>query len=140
MKNPFGKSPLVIVLNVLGALLLVGIFAILFSLPQLDDEVAERTKPHIAMMLLGDREEAGWNHQQYIGASAAARRAGIDLTVIDKVASDGQDAQQLLQENGSVFSGPITDTTGELRVAAGETLSDDVLINLSWYAEGVQFL
>ncbi len=63
-----------------------------------NDGSAQRAKPRVAMLLLGDRGEAGWNHQQYLGASAAARRAGVDLTVIDKVASEERDAQQLLQE------------------------------------------
>ena len=36
------------------------------------------------------------------------------------------------------FSGPIKDTAGTVRVAAGKTLSEDELWTMKWYAEGVQ--
>jgi len=36
------------------------------------------------------------------------------------------------------FSGPIYDQAGELRVAEGETIDDDVLAGMDWYVEGVQ--
>ena len=37
-----------------------------------------------------------------------------------------------------VFYGPITDNEGKLRVAKGESMSDDVLLNhFDWYVEGV---
>ena len=47
--------------------------------------------------------------------------------------------EQRIRENGSVFTGPIYDTDGVLRVADGEMLSDAALIHLDWYAEGVEF-
>jgi basic membrane protein A and related proteins len=42
--------------------------------------------------------------------------------------------------DGSVhpFTGPIHDQAGELRVAEGETIDDDVLAGMDWYVEGVQ--
>jgi simple sugar transport system substrate-binding protein len=36
------------------------------------------------------------------------------------------------------FTGPIMDQEGELRVKGGEVLSDDVLLSMDWYVEGVQ--
>lgn len=36
------------------------------------------------------------------------------------------------------FTGPIMDQEGELRVKDGEVLSDDVLLSMDWYVEGVQ--
>jgi simple sugar transport system substrate-binding protein len=36
------------------------------------------------------------------------------------------------------FTGPINDQDGKERVAAGETLTDDVLLAMDWYVEGVQ--
>ncbi|MGI9310168.1 MAG: BMP family ABC transporter substrate-binding protein [bacterium] len=36
------------------------------------------------------------------------------------------------------FAGPIRNQDGEVAVAAGETLSDDDLLRMDWYVEGVQ--
>ena len=51
-----------------------------------------------------------------------------------------QAEESRLRENGSVFSDEIYDRDGMLRLRAGESLSDAALINLDWYAEGVDFL
>jgi basic membrane protein A len=37
-----------------------------------------------------------------------------------------------------IFAGPITDTTGALRVKEGETISDTDLLKMDWYVKGVQ--
>ena len=36
------------------------------------------------------------------------------------------------------FAGPITDQAGELRVPEGEALTDEQLLSMDWYVEGVQ--
>jgi simple sugar transport system substrate-binding protein len=36
------------------------------------------------------------------------------------------------------FAGPITDNAGEVRVAEGEQLTDEQLLSMDWYVEGVQ--
>ncbi len=38
----------------------------------------------------------------------------------------------------SAFSGPIVDNAGVTRLAAGATLTDDDLLKMDWYVEGVQ--
>ena len=66
--------------------------------------------------------------------------SGFSQRVSDEARVRVMVEEQRLRENGSVFSGPIYDTDGVLRVAEGETLSDAALIHLDWYAEGVEFL
>ena len=65
--------------------------------------------------------------------------SGFSQRVSDEARVRVMVEEQRLRENGSVFSGPIYDTDGVLRVAEGETLSDAALIHLDWYAEGVEF-
>ncbi len=38
----------------------------------------------------------------------------------------------------NIFTGPIYDQAGELRVPEGETLSDADLLSMDWYVQGVQ--
>ena len=35
------------------------------------------------------------------------------------------------------FTGPIKNQAGEEKVAAGETMSDEALLTMDWYVEGV---
>ena len=65
---------------------------------------------------------------------------GFSPRVSEEARSRVEAEEQRLRENGSVFSGAIYDTEGNLRVAEGESLSDAALIHLDWYAEGVEFL
>ena len=48
-------------------------------------------------------------------------------------------ANARLREGGfDVFYGPIRDNTGRLRVEAGESMTDDEMLNhFDWYVEGV---
>ena len=51
-----------------------------------------------------------------------------------------QMTQQLNDGEFDVFYGPIRDTTGTLRVPAGENLTDHELFDqMGWYVEGVVF-
>ncbi len=36
------------------------------------------------------------------------------------------------------FAGPVKDQSGKVVVAAGKTLSDQELLSMDWYVEGVQ--
>ncbi len=64
---------------------------------------------------------------------------GFSLRVSEEARARVMVEEQRIRENGSVFTGPIYDTDGVLRVADGEMLSDAALIHLDWYAEGVEF-
>ncbi len=59
-----------------------------------------------------------------------------------KVPADVQAAAEAVKEgqaDGSfhIFTGPINDHTGAQRVAEGETLTDEQLLTMDWYVEGV---
>jgi basic membrane protein A and related proteins len=36
-----------------------------------------------------------------------------------------------------VFWGPVKDQSGKLRIAAGENATDEVLLGMNWFVEGV---
>ena len=46
--------------------------------------------------------------------------------------------QELIDGNRRVFDGPVHNQAGDLMVPEGETLSDEKLLQLEWYVEGVQ--
>lgn len=61
----------------------------------------------------------------------------------DAIPADVQEEARAVEEgikSGALhpFTGPINDQDGKERVAAGETLTDDVLLAMDWYVEGVQ--
>jgi basic membrane protein A len=45
--------------------------------------------------------------------------------------------QQMITGHFDVFWGPITDQTGQVRIAAGEKPVDDVLLRMDWFVEGI---
>jgi basic membrane protein A len=45
--------------------------------------------------------------------------------------------QKILSGEWDVFHGPIKDQNGEIRVAEGERLTDEEMLSLSWYVEGI---
>lgn len=45
---------------------------------------------------------------------------------------------RLIAGDDTVFCGPITDQAGELRVAEGECLSDEEMLSMDWFVEGVE--
>ena len=53
---------------------------------------------------------------------------------------DMVDARKAEIKNGSfkVFTGPIKDQSGKVRVAKGETASDEMLLGMDWFVEGVE--
>jgi basic membrane protein A and related proteins len=38
----------------------------------------------------------------------------------------------------TIFTGPIADQTGEIRVAEGQTMTDEELLSMNWFVEGVE--
>jgi basic membrane protein A len=48
-----------------------------------------------------------------------------------------QEQQRILSGEFDVFEGPINDNTGTLRVAEGETMSDEGKLSFNWLVEGV---
>jgi len=72
------------------------------------------------------------------------REGGIGITPFGKAVSPraAAAANRVISEikSGSwqVFSGPIHDQTGTLRVARGEVLGDSQLKTVNWFAEGVK--
>jgi basic membrane protein A and related proteins len=52
-------------------------------------------------------------------------------SLIPKLAKEGQKGQQL------PFEGPIKDNMGKLRLAKGKYFSDEDLLNICWFVEGV---
>lgn len=68
----------------------------------------------------------------------------VDLAPLTKNVKEGTqeivdaEKQKLLTGEFDVFYGPIKDNEGKERIAAGENMSDDVLLNeFDWYVEGV---
>ena len=61
----------------------------------------------------------------------------------DAIPADVQADAKAIEEGikgGSLhpFTGPIKGQDGEMRVAEGEVLSDEALLSMDWYVEGVQ--
>ena len=49
-----------------------------------------------------------------------------------------EEEKRLQSGSYDVFYGPITDSDGMVRVAEGESMTDDVMLNsFTWYVEGV---
>ena len=48
-----------------------------------------------------------------------------------------QEQERILSGEFDVFEGPINDNTGELRIAAGETMPDDAKLSFDWLVEGI---
>lgn len=68
----------------------------------------------------------------------------VSLAPLGKKAKQGiqdriyEETEALLSGQFDVFYGPITDTEGNTRVAEGESMSDNVMLNsFDWYVEGV---
>lgn len=145
-----------------GSALLLAIFILLFSLQHDGGEVAKARQPVVGLVLYGNSEEAGWNKQHFVGAHLAAKRFGIRLAVTDDVTFDEKRARQALAEmaahgydftiaTSAEFSQPVQDireSGSRMQVAIprldapgeGKSLSDEALIKLDWYTEGVKFL
>ena len=38
----------------------------------------------------------------------------------------------------TIFTGPIADQTGEIRVPEGQSMTDEELLSMNWFVEGVE--
>ena len=54
------------------------------------------------------------------------------------VAAANETSARIIDGTGPVFAGPIKDQAGEERIAAGATATDEELLSMDWYVEGVQ--
>ncbi|WP_347557177.1 BMP family ABC transporter substrate-binding protein [Robbsia sp. KACC 23696] len=63
----------------------------------------------------------------------------INTKVISKTAQSAVDSKRKELEGGNwdVFTGPIKDQQGNVKVAAGQKLDDPALQRINWYVEGV---
>ena len=83
----------------------------------------------------------GWKTYPY-GAFMGIKDGGTDIAccnpiipkdIVDKVTAE----RDAIIKGKQIFAGPLTDTTGKERVAAGAALSDADLWKLDWYVKGV---
>ncbi|MDR1132989.1 MAG: BMP family ABC transporter substrate-binding protein [Synergistaceae bacterium] len=67
----------------------------------------------------------------------------VDLAPFGKDVPDGVKAlvesekQRILSGEWDVFYGPLKDQNGEIKVAEGSKLSDEEMLSLTWYVEGI---
>jgi basic membrane protein A len=67
----------------------------------------------------------------------------VDIAPVNRAVPADARAMIILQEDAirtgalDVFAGPLRDNTGQMRVAAGGTLSDAQLLSLNWLVDGV---
>ncbi len=58
--------------------------------------------------------------------------------VPEKVKKEVADAKQaIIDGKQTVFSGPIADQAGKIRIAAGQTATDQQLLGMNWFVKGV---
>lgn len=59
----------------------------------------------------------------------------VPVAVVDRVAAV---RKQMLDGELRVFSGPLTDSSGQQQVGAGETLTDAALLKMEWQLQGIE--
>ncbi len=82
--------------------------------------------------------EGTYQTESYYGSDIVALAplsAQVDARIVDMV--EAQDAA-IRDGTADVFCGPITSNTGVLVVAEGNCLTDEELLSMDWYVEGVQ--
>jgi basic membrane protein A len=81
-----------------------------------------------------------WKTHQYWGCM---KEGVVDLAPLSaKVPADVKslvDAEKktLIEGNGNVFCGPLKDQTGAVKVSEGQCMSDQDVLNMNWFVEGV---
>ncbi len=55
----------------------------------------------------------------------------------DVVAAAKEVEQAIANDESDIWTGPIRDTNGEVRIAEGETMTDEQMLSIDWYVEGV---
>ncbi len=93
-------------------------------------------KPHISECLQGKFNGRNyWNGVETGIVSLAPLGENADLRISAKVAEQTKKMSDGLFD---VFYGPVYDTEGNVRVADGESMSDNAMLNsFDWYVEGV---
>lgn len=90
--------------------------------------------------LLSDYLRGRLRKSYWLGVEAGAVTVGdFSPRVSEQERQRILQAEKMLQSNFSIFSGDIRDSHGNLRCRNGESLSDEALINMDWYVEGVSF-
>ena len=81
-----------------------------------------------------------WKSEQYWGAldDGIVGLAPYGDMISDEIKTlvDAK-KKEITDGTWDVFTGPINDNTGKERVAAGEKLTDDEMLNMLWFVEGV---
>lgn len=86
-------------------------------------------------------KDGTWESEQYWGAMADGI---VDLGPFGTAVPEDvkqlveQKKQDILSGALSVFAGPLYDQTGTLRVKEGEKMSDQDILNMNWFIQGVE--
>ncbi|MBO8128907.1 MAG: BMP family ABC transporter substrate-binding protein [Peptococcaceae bacterium] len=86
-------------------------------------------------------KEGTWESSSYWGSMAEGivGLAPYGPMVTDEMKAAVEEAKEkIVSGEWDVFTGPIKDQNGELRVAEGETMSDKDMLSMDWFVEGVQ--
>jgi basic membrane protein A len=84
--------------------------------------------------------DGDWEPHQYWGslATGIVRLTDFSPLVPDEVREVVNEREEaILSGEWDVFCGPINDQEGELAIAEGECLSDEEMLNMMWFVEGV---
>ncbi len=87
-----------------------------------------------------DVMDGTWETHQYWGGMADGVVALAPLSPLvdeETKALVEQKQQEIISGRWDVFTGPIYDQEGNLRVAEGETLSDEDMLSMDWFVQGV---
>ncbi|CAM3713485.1 BMP family ABC transporter substrate-binding protein [Cohnella lubricantis] len=82
-----------------------------------------------------------WTSQQYLGSfeDGMVDIAPIGESVPDDVKQLIEDAKQKFVEGSfNLFSGPIYDQSGAEKVASGQSMSNEEILNMNWFVQGVE--
>jgi basic membrane protein A len=81
-----------------------------------------------------------WKSESYWGPMSDGI---VDLAPLTQYAPDGAQAkvdevkQQMMKGSFKIFNGELKDQDGNVKVKAGEEMSDSDIWNMSWFVEGV---
>ena len=82
-----------------------------------------------------------WTNQQYLGSfqDGMVDIAPLGKSIPDDVKKLVEDAKQKFVDGSfNVYSGPIYDQSGAEKVAQGQTMSNEDILNMNWFVKGVE--
>ncbi|MCI3923720.1 BMP family ABC transporter substrate-binding protein [Paenibacillus sp. TRM 82003] len=88
-----------------------------------------------------DVMDGTWTNEPYLGdmADGMVDIAPIGSSVPDDIKTLIEDTKaKIISGEFNVFSGPIVDTEGTVRVEEGQTMSDEVIYSTDWFVKGVE--